>query len=107
MRIEKADCAFWRAGQCNACTDSCRYSTKEKIVPRIIETEESKAIIGQLGLMQIKECFIFGCIWKRIVRRIIASIHYGDAAYCSNLHSQGWHFCTFYWNFKLYVVRVK
>jgi len=29
MKIEKQDCAFWRAGECNACKDVCRYSTEK------------------------------------------------------------------------------
>jgi len=27
MKIEKHDCAFYRAGVCNNCKDQCRYST--------------------------------------------------------------------------------
>lgn len=37
MNIEKQDCAFWRAGQCNACTNKCRYSK-----------EEPKAVVSHL-----------------------------------------------------------
>lgn len=37
MKIEKQDCAFYRGGQCNACTDKCRYST-----------EEPKAVVSHL-----------------------------------------------------------
>lgn len=25
--IQKQDCAYWRAGECRACTDKCKYSS--------------------------------------------------------------------------------
>lgn len=31
-RINKENCAFWWAGQCNNCKDKCMYSTEEPSV---------------------------------------------------------------------------
>ena len=58
MLIEKQDCPYWRAGECRACTDECRYSVESVSMstklPSVLQHPRG-SISMERALKQIKD----------------------------------------------------